>query len=97
MTATGAVGMEHGAYAAAGPDHRVALEQAMQQLAAIVEDLAPNLRQVFVMRYVNQMPRQEIADQLKITMGALEQRLTRALAQCRSQMTALGPRWPGVD
>ena len=81
----------------AHPDQQVAAEQAMQQLAAIVEELAPNLRQAFIMRYVNQMPRQEIAAQLNISVGALEQRLTRALAQCRSRMSAVGLDWLGLD
>lgn len=79
------------------PDRRAAAEQAMRQLAAIVEDLTPNLRQVFIMRYVKQMPRQEIAAQLGITLGALEQRLTRALTQCRSRMSAPGLDWLGLD
>jgi RNA polymerase sigma factor (sigma-70 family) len=83
--------------AAARPDRRAAIEQAMHQLAGIVEDLAPNLRQVFVMRYVKQMPRQEIAELLNISVGALEQRLTRALAQCRARMSALGFDWLGND
>lgn len=78
-------------------DRQVAAQQTMQQLADIVEDLAPNLRQVFVMRYVLQMPRQEIAEQLTLTIGALEQRLTRALAQCRARMSALGLDWLGLD
>ena len=69
----------------------------MRQLAAIVEELPPNLRQVFVMRYVKQMPRQEIAEQLNISIGALEQRLTRAVAQCRSQLSAAGLDWLGLE
>ena len=83
--------------AASRPERRVAAEQAMQQLARIVEDLPPNLRQVFVMRYVKQMPHQEIAAQLSISTGALEQRLTRALAQCRARMSALGFDWLGLE
>jgi RNA polymerase sigma-70 factor (ECF subfamily) len=78
------------------PDQRVAADQAMRQLAAIVEELTPNLRQVFIMRYVKQMPRQEIAEQLNISVGALEQRLTRALTQCRSQLSASGLDWLGL-
>lgn len=81
---------------AARPDQRAVVDQAMQQLAQVVEDLAPNLRQVFVMRYVKQMPRQEIAEQLNISLSALEQRLTRALAQCRARMTSLGFDWLGL-
>lgn len=79
------------------PDRHAAADQAMRQLAVIVEELSPNLRQVFIMRYVKQMPRQEIAEQLSISIGALEQRLTRALAQCRSQMSAAGLDWLGLE
>lgn len=82
---------------AARPDQRAAAEQAMQQLVRIVEGLPPNLREVFVMRYVKQMPRQAIAEQLNISIGALEQRLTRALAQCRARMTKLGLDWLGIE
>ncbi len=97
MTAHGAEEMEAVPDPSALPDRRASAEQAMRQLAAIVEDLTPNLRQVFIMRYVKQMPRQEIAEQLGISLGALEQRLTRALAQCRSRMSAPGLDWLGLD
>jgi len=97
MTSANAAEMDEVADEASRPDKRVAAEQAMQQLAGIVEDLAPNLRQVFVMRYVKQMPRQEIAGELNISVGALEQRLTRALAQCRARMSALGLDWLGFE
>lgn len=79
------------------PDRQVAAQQAMQRLADIVEELAPNLRQVFVMRYIMQLSRPEITAQLNISTGALEQRLTRALAHCRSRMSGLGFDWLGLD
>jgi RNA polymerase sigma factor (sigma-70 family) len=81
----------------ARPDQQVAAAQAMEKLAAIIEELPANLRQVFVMRYVKQMPRQEIALHLGISVGALEQRLTRALAQCRSELAAIGLDWLSLD
>lgn len=82
---------------AARPDRRVLLDQAMQRLTHIIDELQPNLRQVFVMRYVTQMPRQEIADQLHISVGAVEQRLTRALAHCRERLAAHGIDWSGLE
>lgn len=72
------------------PERRAVLDQSMQQLTRIIEELQPSLRQVFVMRYVTQLPRQEIADQLHISVGAVEQRLTRALALCRERLAAHG-------
>jgi RNA polymerase sigma-70 factor (ECF subfamily) len=79
------------------PERRVLLDEAMQRLTRIIEELQPSLRQVFVMRYVTQMPRQEIADKLHITVGAVEQRLTRALTHCRERLTAHGIDWAGLE
>lgn len=79
------------------PDRRAMADQALQGLTVVVERLSPTLREVFVMRYVRQMPRHEIASHLGITVGAVEQRLTRALAECRRRLAALGIDWLGLD
>ena len=79
------------------PDRRALLDEAMQHLTHVIEELQPSLRQVFVMRYVTQMPRQEIADKLHITVGAVEQRLTRALTHCRQRLAAQGIDWVGLE
>jgi len=79
------------------PERRAVLDEAMQRLTRIVEELQPNLRQVFVMRFVTQMPRQQIADQLHISVGAVEQRLTRALMHCRERLAAHGIDWLGLE
>lgn len=81
----------------ARPDRRAASQQAVQWLAQIVEQLPSNLQNVFVMRYVRQMSRQEIAEKLNISVNAVEQRLTRALAHCRARLSALGLEWLGLD
>ena len=78
-------------------ERRVVLDEAMQRLMRIIEELQPNLRQIFVMRFVTQMPRQQIADQLHISVGAVEQRLTRALMHCRERLAAHGIDWLGLD
>ena len=79
------------------PDRRALLDEAMQRLTQIIEELQPSLRQVFVMRFVTQMPRQEIADKLHISIGAVEQRLTRALTHCRQRLSAHGIDWTGME
>jgi RNA polymerase sigma factor (sigma-70 family) len=79
------------------PDRRALLDEAMQRLTRIIDDLQPNLRQVIVMRYVTQLPRQEIADRLQISVGAVEQRLTRALTHCRERLAAHGIDWAGFE
>jgi RNA polymerase sigma factor (sigma-70 family) len=78
-------------------ERRAMAEEAMQHLATIVAELTPGIREVFVMRYVQQMPRQEIAERLNTTVGAIEQRLTRALTQCRERLAALGIDRFGLD
>ena len=79
------------------PDRRALLDEAMQRLTKIIDELQPSLRQVFVMRFVTQMPRQEIADKLHISVGAVEQRLTRALTHCRQRLAAHGIDWIGLE
>lgn len=79
------------------PERRAVLDEAMQRLTRIIEELHPNLRQVFVMRFVTQIPRQQIADQLHISVGAVEQRLTRALTHCRERLAAHGIDWVGLE
>jgi RNA polymerase sigma factor (sigma-70 family) len=79
------------------PERRAVLDEAMQRHTRIIEELHPNLRQVFVMRFVTQMPRQQIADQLHISVGAVEQSLTRALMHCRERLAAHGIDWLGLD
>lgn len=83
--------------AAPQPDKRLVLEEAMDRLTETVEQLTPALREVFAMRYVKHLSRVEIAGRLGITVGAVEQRLTRALAQCRARLTALGVDWVGSE
>lgn len=78
-------------------ERRAMADEAMTRLGEVVGGLTPAIREVFVMRYVQQMPRQEIAQQLNITVGAVEQRLTRALTQCRERLAALGIDRFGLD
>lgn len=80
-----------------GPERRVLLDEAMQRLTRIIEELQPSLRQVFVMRYVAQMRRQDIADKMHISVGAVEQRLTRALTHCRERLYANGVDCIGLE
>jgi RNA polymerase sigma factor (sigma-70 family) len=78
-------------------ERRAMADQAMQRLVEVVGELTPAVREVFVMRYMQQMPRQEIAAQLNISLGAVEQRLTRALVHCRTRLAALGIDRFGLD
>ncbi len=81
----------------ARPERRAAAEEALRALSRIVDELPANLQAPFVMRYVRQMSRQDIAAALGISVNALEQRLTRALAQCRARLSTMGLAWPALD
>lgn len=75
------------------PERLILVEEAMQRLTEIINEMPPSLRYVLCMRYITQRPRQDIANQLHISIGAVEQRLTRALTHCRERLTAAGIDW----
>jgi len=64
----------------------VARELANTRLVEAIEALPAALRLVFVLRYVQKMPRKEIASRLRISVEEVEDRLTRALVMCRKRM-----------
>lgn len=72
------------------PDRQATSGQAMQCLTEAIEALPPSLKTVFVMRFIQDSRRQDIADSLGLTVGAVEQRLTKAFDFCRSRLTAMG-------
>jgi RNA polymerase sigma factor (sigma-70 family) len=76
--------------AAARPDRRAAIEEAMAHLKKVIQELRPKYRSVFVLRYVHQMSHQEIASLLNISADAAQQRAAAAFAECRSKFAALG-------
>jgi RNA polymerase sigma factor (sigma-70 family) len=75
------------------PDRRAMAEETLRHLTEIVDQMPPKLREVFVMRFIEQLPRREIAERLSISVGAVEQRLPRALNLCRQRLLALGLDW----
>lgn len=79
---------EAAAAAAPGPDAEAGL------VWELVADLADHLRPVVVMRYLLDLPQQEIADLLAIPIGTVKSRLGKALAQLRQAGRAAGlERW----
>jgi RNA polymerase sigma-70 factor (ECF subfamily) len=61
------------------PDWAAMEGERRRELSDAIESLSPPLRRAVSMRYLLGMPRQEIADELGISVNAVEQRLTRAL------------------
>ena len=82
--------MEEVADGGLGPERLVLAEQIGRRLAQVIKGLPPNLRAVFVMAQVEGRPRKEIARRLGISEKRLDKRMTRALKQCRMQLSSQG-------
>ncbi len=90
-------GMEQVADHAGGPDRQVLSEQIAQRLVAVIQDLSPPLRAVFVLAHVQGTPRKEIAARLGISERRVDKRITRALKQCRMRLSSQGIDLAEVD
>lgn len=87
---SGPTGMEAVADQTGEPDRQLMAEQLAQRLAAVIQNLSPPLRAVFVLAHVQGKPRKEIAVQLGISERRVDKRMTRALKQCRMQLSSQG-------
>ncbi len=87
---SGPGGMDQVPDHAGGPDRRVMADQIAQRLAQVIQDLSPPLRAVFVLAHVQGKPRKEIATLLGISERRVDKRMTRALKQCRMQLSSQG-------
>ena len=94
---SGPAGMEEVADRSAGPDQLVLAEQIAQRLAAVIQDLSPPLRAVFVLAHVQGKSRREIAARLGISERRVDKRMTRALKQCRMTLSSQGIDLAEVD
>ena len=94
---SGPAGMEEVPDQAAGPDRQVMAAQIAQRLAAVIEELSPPLRAVFVLAHVQGRPRKEIAARLGISERRVDKRMTRALRQCRVRLSSQGIDLAEVD
>lgn len=65
-------------------EEEVEAEQSMNIYCEAVEALPAKCRRVFIMRKVNGMRHKEIADQLGITVGAVEKHLHNGARSCRA-------------
>lgn len=74
----------------AGPETRAMLDQSIGHLGAEISLLSPALREVIVMRYLQDLEPSEIIKRLGISASAYEQRLTAAKHQLRQKLRALG-------
>jgi RNA polymerase sigma factor (sigma-70 family) len=87
---TGPAGMDQVADESAPPDKRAMADEINERLVQTIKELRPNLRQPFIMAYIQGKPRKEIAEQLGISLKRVDKRLTRALSECRERLASIG-------
>ncbi|HEY3928202.1 MAG TPA: RNA polymerase sigma factor [Candidatus Koribacter sp.] len=68
------------------PDTRAALQQMKSIVAAAIAALPPRDREVYQLRDLEQLPGDEVARRLKISLSAMKSRLHRARSQLRERI-----------
>lgn len=87
---SGPAGMEQIPDRGGEPERLVMAEQIEQRVAQVIDGLSPPLRAVFVLAHVQGRSRKEIAERLGISERRVDKRMTRALKQCRMQLSSQG-------
>lgn len=72
------------------PDREFIADLIRLHIVAVIKELRPRLRQVFVMAHVQGMSREEITAALGISGRSLDRCMTRALRLCRDRLVARG-------
>lgn len=84
------IGEERGTYElvdqARTPESVLGSSEVAQVLEREIRRIPPMLRNVFMLREVNQLPMPEVADRLGITVAAAKSRLLRARAELRNRL-----------
>jgi RNA polymerase sigma-70 factor (ECF subfamily) len=73
----------------------VELDDAMRILERIVEKMPHRLRQVWIMRLIEDLSPDEIANRLGLALNTVNRRLERAMVRCRERLLKLGVDRPG--
>lgn len=68
--------------AAPGPERCHAAANELERLCAAIADLPPRCQQVFVMHKIHELPQQEVAAQLGISVKAVEKHLKLGMSKC---------------
>jgi RNA polymerase sigma factor (sigma-70 family) len=76
LATSAAMGWPHNA---TSPDKRAGAEEVNEKLVQTIKGLRPSLRMVLVMAHVQGIPRNDIAQQLGISLKRVDKRMTKAL------------------
>jgi len=72
----------------ASPERHMLAKEKVKEVSQAVANLSPNQRTVFLMKFVEEMPVNEISEVLGMPMNTVRTHLHRALTAVRSQMGA---------
>lgn len=79
------------------PDARLERDEIASITRSVMDELPEIFRTVLVMRELEQMTYQEIAETLEISIGTVESRLFRARARFKNKILQLHPEFAGED
>lgn len=71
-------------------EEEVMAEQTLGVFCQAIADLPPQCRRVFLMRKFHAMPHRQIAEELNISVSAVEQHITTGLKRCKAQLDKQG-------
>lgn len=72
------------------PEERVDADRRFESFCAVVEELPPICRRVFVLRKVYQLSHEEIAEVLGMAHSTIEKHVAKGLMRCRDRLRELG-------
>ena len=70
-------------------EHRAGRREQLQMLLLAVNKLPPKCRSAFVLRVIDGLSQQEIAERLGISVSTVEKHLSRGLRLCRAEIASL--------
>jgi RNA polymerase sigma-70 factor (ECF subfamily) len=75
---------------AASPERALAAREEVAAVWAVVEDLSPQQREVFLLRFSEEMPLEEIAKTMELQTGTVKSHLARAVSAIRQRVKRQG-------
>lgn len=68
------------------PERQHAAADELERLCAAIAELPPRCQQVFVMHKIHELPQQQVAEQLGISLKAVEKHLRSGMTKCLTRL-----------
>lgn len=68
------------------PERQYAAADELERLCAAIAELPPRCQQVFVMHKIHELPQQQVAEQLGISLKAVEKQLKVGMCKCLARL-----------